>query len=93
MTTHEELAQLIQRMEDAGWHRLNGNTWGRAVDVSKTTWWKLTTSYVMHEASLTLARVDNLTAKVTPNRSYRGAHPLSWAGNLPGVKVGSNFGK
>lgn len=89
MTTSDELAELLRRMEAGGWERLNGNTWSRKARHGR---WELTTSYVMHEATLTLGRRDDLRGKLTPNRQYRGAHPLSWAGNLPGVKVGSNFG-
>lgn len=86
MKTHEELSALLAVLPEGGWERLNGNTWSRKARHGR---WELTTSYVMHEATLTLGRRGDLRGELTPNRSYRGAHPLSWAGNIPGIRSGA----
>lgn len=90
MKTHEQLAELIERMKAGGWSRLNGNTWERK---ARHGAWELTTSYVMHEVSLKLVRRDDKRGSVTPNRNYRGPDPLSWAGNIPGIRSGATSAK
>lgn len=90
MKTHDQLAALATLLQEAGWVRLNGNTWGLPLGHGQ---WQLTTGYTYQEATLKLYRVDRQTSKLAPNKYYRGADPLSWAPNIPRIKTSDALDK